>query len=79
MVTGRTHGVQELADIAFQQVGLGWEDYIAVDQALFRSAEADLLVGVDSKAKIKLGWEPEVPFEKLIAMVVQADPKSLNG
>jgi GDPmannose 4,6-dehydratase len=38
-----------------------------------RPAEVDLLLGDSTKAKEKLGWQPEVDFERLVAMMVDAD------
>jgi len=39
---------------------------IAVDKKYFRPAEVESLLGDPSKAKEKLGWEPEMTFEQLI-------------
>jgi len=38
-----------------------------------RPAEVELLQGDYSKARAHLGWEPKVPFQKLIGMMVKAD------
>jgi len=38
-----------------------------------RPAEVDLLVADPSKAKRELGWEPNVGFEQLVQMMVDAD------
>jgi GDPmannose 4,6-dehydratase len=73
--TGETHSVEKLVRIAFECVDLDYRDYIAVDPALVRPAEVDMLVGDSSYAKEKLGWEPEVSFEQLIKMMVEADLK----
>jgi GDPmannose 4,6-dehydratase len=43
-----------------------------------RPAEVDLLIGDPSKAKRVLGWKPEVSFEELVEMMVQADIKRLR-
>jgi len=77
--TGETHSVRELCQIAFNQVGLNWEDHVVVDQQFFRPAEVDLLIGDPSKAAEKLGWKPEVSFEDLIRMMVDADHAALAG
>jgi GDPmannose 4,6-dehydratase len=59
IATGRTHTVREFCRIAFEHVGLNYEDHVVVDQKFFRPAEVDLLIGDPTKAKEKLGWEPE--------------------
>lgn len=72
--TGRTHSVREFVRIAFEAAGLGsYEPYVVMDQRFMRPAEVDLLVGDPSKAKRVLGWQPEVTFEQLVEMMVQAD------
>ena len=75
--TGRTHAVRDLVELAFRHVGLEWQDYVQVDPALVRPAEVDILQADPSKARRALGWEPEVTFEQLITMMVEADLKRL--
>jgi GDPmannose 4,6-dehydratase len=43
------------------------------DPKFYRPAEVDLLIGDPSKARTKLGWEPEVDFDTLIKMMVDHD------
>ena len=78
VATGKTHSVERLLDVAFTHVGLNWRDYSVRDPKFMRPAEVDLLVGDSSKAKSILGWEPEVSFEELIGMMVDADLKKLR-
>jgi len=46
---------------------------------LLRPAEVDQLVSDPSKARRTLGWQPEVSFEELIVMMVEADLKRLQA
>ena len=78
IATGKTHSVERLLEVAFGHVGLNWRDYAMQDQAFMRPAEVDLLVGDPSKAKRLLGWQPQVSFEELIGMMVEADLKKLR-
>lgn len=72
--TGRTHSIEDLVRTAFAEVGIeNWRDYIRQDPKFFRPAEVDLLIGDSSKAREQLGWEPEVDFPELIAMMVEND------
>jgi GDPmannose 4,6-dehydratase len=77
--TGRTHSVREFCEVAFGHVGLDYEDHVVIDEAFFRPAEVDLLVGDAAKAHSRLGWEPEVSFEDLVVMMVDADMDLLSG
>jgi GDPmannose 4,6-dehydratase len=75
VATGISHTVKDFARIAFQSVGLNYEDYVIVDQAYMRPAEVDCLLGNPAKAEKELGWKREVSFEKMIEMMVQTDLK----
>ncbi|WP_448575829.1 GDP-mannose 4,6-dehydratase [Thermomicrobium sp.] len=77
--TGRTYSVRQLCEIAFDCVGLNWEDYVVVDPALFRPADVDLLVADATKARTVLGWRPTVSFEEMIELMVDADLRLLKG
>ena len=71
--TGKTWSVRQLCETAFRCVGLNYREYVVQDDRFFRPAEVDLLVADASKARDALGWEPDVTFEQLIEMMVQAD------
>lgn len=76
---GETHSVQELVEIAFAHVGLDWQKYVKIDQALYRPAEVDLLIGDSSRARQELGWKPQVSFEGLVKMMVDADMERIKN
>ena len=77
--TGETHSVKEFCELAFSHLNLDWENYVKVDENLIRPAEVDLLVGDASKAGEILGWKPEIGFEDLVKMMVDADVALLEG
>ena len=77
--TGETHSVREFCQVAFEHLGLTYEDHVEVDEKFFRPAEVDLLVGDYSKASSKLQWAPKTTFEELVTMMVDADMALLEG
>jgi GDPmannose 4,6-dehydratase len=77
VATGQTHSVREFCQIAFAHVGLDWERYVRIDKSHFRPAEVELLIGDPTRAHTVLGWEPEVSFEDLVRMMVDADVAEL--
>ena len=79
VATGETHSVKQFCEIAFGHVGLDWEGYVRVDDRHKRPAEVDLLIGDPTRAHEVLGWKPEVSFEELVCMMVDADLKALSG
>ncbi|MBT3387450.1 MAG: GDP-mannose 4,6-dehydratase [Desulfobacula sp.] len=46
---------------------------VAVDPQYFRPTEVETLLGDPSKAKQKLGWEPEITFQELVTEMVHQD------
>jgi GDPmannose 4,6-dehydratase len=71
--TGTTHSVRELLEIAFDRVGLDWQEHVVIDDRFLRPAEVDLLIGEPTKARNILKWEPSCSFPDLITMMVDAD------
>lgn len=78
LATGVTHSVRELLEVAFAAVGLNWENYVETDPKFIRPAEVDFLCGDATKAWKKLGWQPEVSFEELVKMMVEADLEAVQ-
>jgi GDPmannose 4,6-dehydratase len=79
IATGVSHSVKRLVEVAFGHAGLEWEKYVRIDPAFLRPAEVDHLIGDASKARTILGWTPEVSFEQLVQMMVDADIARLSG
>jgi GDPmannose 4,6-dehydratase len=79
IATGETFSVQKLVETAFGCVGLDWREHVVQDSRFMRPAEVDLLVGDPSRAKAELGWEPEVGFNALVKMMVEADLERHRG
>jgi GDPmannose 4,6-dehydratase len=73
VATGKTWTVREMCDVAFSTVGLNYQDHITINPKFLRPAEVDLLLGDPTKAKEKLGWEPKITMQALIAEMVEAD------
>ena len=78
VATGIKHSVRDLARLAFEHVGLKYEDHVVVDPKLLRPAEVDHLLGDSSKITGRLGWKPKVSFEALVRMMVDADLKRVG-
>ncbi|MBI4594945.1 MAG: GDP-mannose 4,6-dehydratase [Candidatus Tectomicrobia bacterium] len=76
--TGMAHSVQEMAETAFTIAELDWKEYVKIDDTLFRPAEVDMLVADYSKARRQIGWYPNVSFNDLIKIMLNADMKRLS-
>jgi GDPmannose 4,6-dehydratase len=73
LATNETHSVREFCEVAFAHVGLNWQDFVKYDARYERPAEVELLIGDYTKARTKLGWEPQTKFVDLAKLMVDAD------
>jgi GDPmannose 4,6-dehydratase len=78
VATGETHSVREFCELAFAEAGLDYREFVKRDEAVYRPAEVDLLIGDASKARQELGWKPTVNFAGLIKEMVRADVELIS-
>ncbi len=76
IATGETHTVRQFCELAFDEVGLNYEEHVRVDERYVRPAEVDLLIGDATKARRELAWQPEYTFRQLVSEMVKADLES---
>jgi GDPmannose 4,6-dehydratase len=79
VATGESHSILDFVEAAFGAADLEWQKYVVTDEALFRPAEVNELLGDASKARRVLKWEPKVTFNKLVDIMVEADLAQLDG
>jgi GDPmannose 4,6-dehydratase len=79
VATGIAHSVREVCEVAFGRLDLDYQRYIVVDPDLYRPAEVDHLRGDAGRARSILGWAPQVDFQRLIEMMVDADLARLEA
>jgi len=88
IATGHQHSVRDFVDLAAGELGMqlewqgngeaeqgfyGGRAIVQVDPRYFRPTEVETLLGDPAKAKAKLGWEPKISFQELVAEMVAAD------
>ena len=73
IATGRQHSVRDFAKLAFERVGLDWRQHVECEESLLRPTDVHTLCGDAGKARSEMGWEPEVSFEQLVALMVDHD------
>ena len=71
--TGKTCSVGDFLRIVFNIAGLDEREYVEIDERLYRPHEVPLLLGDSTKAKKKLGWEPEFDVNRLALDMFQSD------
>jgi GDPmannose 4,6-dehydratase len=88
IATGKQYNVREFIEWTAAELGmpLRWEGQgveevgywndkpiVKIDPRYFRPAEVSTLLGDPSKAKVKLGWEPEVTAQEMCIEMVASD------
>jgi GDPmannose 4,6-dehydratase len=73
IATGEAYSVREFCELAFDEVGLDYRDYVKVDERFYRPAEVDLLIGDATKARRVLGWKPKYTFQEIVSEMVRSD------
>jgi GDPmannose 4,6-dehydratase len=80
IASGRLHTVEDLVALAFAHVALDWREFVQIDESLKRGrAELHDLVGDPTRARERLGWKPEVGFEELVQLLVDAELERLSA
>ena len=74
VATGTLYSIDDLLRVSFGAVNIeDYSKYVKVNPDFIRPAEVPYLRGDYSKAKEKLGWEPETSFESMVCEMVSAD------
>ncbi len=73
IATGKTYSVKEFLEFVFEAANLSVEQYVEIDERLFRPHEVPLLLGDPTKAKTKLGWSPRYDMKLLAAEMYDSD------
>ena len=67
----------ELSTAGVDETG-SWDGkvIVRVDPRYFRPTEVETLLGDASRARDKLGWQPKITFEEMVAEMVREDLQS---
>ncbi len=83
IATNESHTVREFVELAFDKVGLNWEEHVTTDKRYRRPIDVNFLQGNYSKAEKTISWKPKVKFQELVGIMVEEDMKRweryLNG
>lgn len=65
IATGETTTVRDMCKIAFEYVGLKYEEYVVIDPKFYRPAEVEVLLGNPAKAQEELSWKATTSLKQL--------------
>lgn len=78
IATGIGATVRDFADVAFQHVGLNWQDHVELSEKYRRPTEVEALIGDASKAREELNWSAKTTWKELAQLMVDADLAQLS-
>lgn len=78
IAAGETTTVRDMCKIAFEYVGLKYEEYVVIDPKFYRPAKVEVLLGNPAKAQEELSWKATTFLKQLIQMMVEADLKRVK-
>ena len=76
--TGEMHSVREFLEVAFDEVGLDWRDYVVTDTRYFRPAEVDALQAIAARPTNGCAGRTRTGFAGLARLMVQAELDTLQ-
>ncbi len=71
IATGETYPLQNFVVEAFNSVGLNWQDYVEVDESLYRPTDISVGRANPIKAEQKLGWKANYKMPDVVGMMVK--------
>jgi GDPmannose 4,6-dehydratase len=77
VASGISHTVRQFCEIAFNSLGLNYQDYVKTSPDFYRKINSVSLQG-DTRKLSELGWTPQVDFENLVRQMVENDVKLLT-
>jgi GDPmannose 4,6-dehydratase len=76
--TEESHSVRDFVERAFAYVGRDWQEYVKIDPRYYRPTEVEDLVADATKARQRLQWSPQVGFDELVKIMLDADMRALG-
>ena len=79
VATGIGATVREFCEVAFQTLGLEYENYVVTEEKYKRLTEVNALIGDPGKIEDKLGWKAKTHWKELAQKMVTSDFESLKS
>ncbi len=79
VATGSTHSVRDFTKMAFDHVGLNYEDFTQRNPVYMRPAEVNVLVGDPRRIEEDLDWTAKTSLQELISEMVENDLQKLSS
>jgi GDPmannose 4,6-dehydratase len=79
IATGVGATVRDFLETCFSYLNLDWQEHVEIDEKYQRPTEVNALIGDATKARLILNWKPQVMWDELARMMVQAEIEKLDA
>jgi GDPmannose 4,6-dehydratase len=76
VATGESHKLEDFVAIAFETLGLDWQELVVSDRSLHRPTDIRIGRGNPTKAKEKLGWQAKYKMPDVVKMMIAERQKN---
>lgn len=70
--------MKEFPDAAFSYVGPDVDEHVKIDPKYFRPTEVEVLISDPEKAPKNPGWNPQIRFDDLVRIMMNADMRAIG-
>ncbi|NJK59553.1 MAG: GDP-mannose 4,6-dehydratase [Oscillatoriales cyanobacterium SM2_1_8] len=70
IATGVSHRLAEFVRLAFAEVGLDWQEHVAIDPGLFRPTDIPFSKGHPGKAQVQMAWQARTFLPGVVRQMV---------
>jgi len=71
VATGKSHSLKDFLSYAFLYFDLNWEEYVNIDERLFRPSDINVNRGNPKKVQAKLGWESTYTLKNIVHAMIE--------
>jgi len=71
IATGETNLLKDFVAVAFEQLGLNWEDHVRQNEEFMRPTDILISVGDPSKALQKMGWKAKSKMRDVVKLMIE--------
>jgi len=76
IATGKSHSLEDFAEISFRYFGLDWQEYTDIDASIFRPTDIAYGSGDARKALRMSGWSAKTDMSGVIEKMIAEELKS---
>ena len=70
--------LRNFAEIAFNQLGLNFDEHVEIDKSLYRAVDLEMMWGDNTKAREILNWDYDLSTHQLVSTLIEEEEKFMS-